>query len=101
MSAAIRDKRFKFNESGIPQKYHDLVGTESGFGGHLFGSKKVPDAKYNILGVRFGSSVIYDMKAFKALHPTFQFLLKREGMKKSRWTQGFPLREIKLQEEEL
>jgi len=81
----------------LPQKYIDMVGTEMSLGGGLFSNKKdLPFEKYNILDWRWGSGKIVDMKTKQPKHPTVEFLVKKEGMKRSRWTRGFAVREIKL-----
>ncbi len=90
---------------GIPQKYKDLVGTEQIFSGGLFSSKKSePEAKYNVLDIRWGSAKIVNAKEIRAgrqssyEYPTVEYLIKNSSMKRSRWTRGFPVKEINLVE---
>lgn len=68
--------------------------------GHLFGKTKIEEKEYNILDWRWGSANIIDMKTFKPIHPTVELLVKREGMRASRWTKGFPCRSIILDDED-
>ena len=83
----------------MPQKYIDMLGTVQSFGGGLFSHKKELEFEdYNVINWRWGSGKIVDMKTKKPKHPTVEFLLKKEGMKKSQWTRGFPVREIKLKD---
>ncbi|MEP0266593.1 hypothetical protein [Dokdonia sp.] len=84
----------------MPQKYIDMVGTKRTFSGGLFSSKKAvePD-EYDILDWRWGSAKIMDMKTMEMKHPTVEFLLKKEGMRRSQWTRPFPVREIELEPE--
>ena len=85
---------------GIPQQYKDMVGTKREFSGGLFSSKKaIEPTEFNILNVRWGSAKIMNMKTMEMLHPTVEFLVKNENMKRSRWTRPFPVREIKLEPE--
>lgn len=92
--------------SGIPQKYLDMVGTECELGGGLFTRNRVePDAKYQVLDIRWGTGRIIDFAEMKATgkssyeHPTFQLLVKNDSMKRSRWTNSFPIRDINLANE--
>jgi hypothetical protein len=84
----------------IPTEVKGLLGTEQELGGGLFGNKDVPFEKYNVLDWRFGSGQIMNMKTMQAIHPTFELLIKKEGMRASRWTRGFPCRSIKLEPED-
>lgn len=82
-----------------PEEFKDLIGTTQTMGGCLFGSKDIPMEEYKVLDWRWGSGKIFDMKTLKVLHPTVELLVKREDMRASRWTRGFPCRSIKLDEE--
>lgn len=83
----------------MPQSYIDMVGTKRTFSGGLFSHKRdEPEKEYEILDWRWGSAKICNMKTFEMLHPTVEFLIKAPDMKRSRWTRGFPVREIKLKE---
>ena len=85
----------------IPKKYTDLIGTKQSFGGGLFsGKKELPYQEYNVLDCRWGTGTIIDLKTMKSKHPTIQFLIKKEGMRASRWTRSFAVREILLEDEE-
>jgi len=84
----------------MPKKHTDLVGTKRIFSGGLFSSNRdEPEAEYDILKWRWGSASICDMKTMKLKHPTIEYLIKKEGMKRSRWTRGFPVIEIELIDE--
>ena len=84
----------------LPESYKKLVGTKQIFHGGLFTPKREePKLEYDVLDWRWGSAKIINTKTLEMLHPTVEFLIKREGMKRSRWTRGFPVREIKLKEE--
>ena len=87
----------------IPQKYKELVGKEAIMSGGLFASNRTePETKYNVLNIRWGTATILDAKQLKETgqssyeHPTVEYLVKNDTMKKSRWTKGFPVREINL-----
>ena len=80
----------------IPERFLNMIGTEQRLGGALFGSKERTTGTFKVLKCRWGSGVIMDMKTLEELHPTVQLLVKGEGMTKSRWTNGFPAREIDL-----
>lgn len=85
----------------IPAEVKDLLGTKQELGGGLFGSTKdYPFKEYDVLDWRIGSGVIMDMKTMQPKHPTFELLIKREGMRASKWTRGFPLRSIILEDED-
>lgn len=82
----------------IPKKHKDLVGTKQKLGGGLFSNKEVESAEYDVLDIRWGSAQIFDMKKMKPKHPTVEYLIKNETMKRSRWTKGFAVREIILKD---
>lgn len=83
----------------MPQKYKDMVGREQQFSGHLFSStKKLDPITLKVLDLRFGSAQIMDMKKMEIKHPSVEFLVKGPGMKRSRWTKPFAVREIILNE---
>lgn len=85
----------------MPQEYIDMVGTKVTMSGGLFTGKRAePSAEYDVLDWRWGSAKICNMKTLEMLHPTVEFLIKKEGMKRSRWTRGFPVREINLKDED-
>lgn len=85
----------------MPKAYTELVGTKKRFSGGLFGHNKVETEKeYDVLKWRWGSAHIMDIKTMKMKHPTIEYLIKREGMKRSRWTRGFPVRDIILEDED-
>lgn len=85
----------------IPKSYTELVGTTKTFSGGLFSSNKaIEPTDFNILDWRWGSAKICDMKTMKLKHPTVEYLVKKEGMRASRWTRGFPVREIELKGED-
>lgn len=85
----------------IPSEVKELLGTKQQLGGGLFGSKKdLPFEEYDVLDWRFGSGIIMNVKTGERLHPTFELLIKKEGMRASRWTRGFPCRSIKLEPED-
>ena len=90
----------------IPKKYQDLVGTRQPLGGGLFsGKKESPHKVYNILDIRWGSSIVVNVKELLETgessyeHPTIELLVKSDDMKKSRWTRGFKVKEIDLKKE--
>lgn len=80
----------------IPERFTKMIGTEQRLGGPIFSSKEHINGTYKILKCRFGSGVIMDVDTLEELHPTVQLLVKNNSMKKSRWTNGFPAREIDL-----
>ncbi len=81
----------------IPQNYTILVGTKQSFSRGLFSAAKdLPEREYDVLDVRFGSATIVDLKTLKELHPTIQFKLKGDKMKRAQWSRPFACREIKL-----
>ncbi|ALU74720.1 hypothetical protein AUW17_05305 [Tenacibaculum dicentrarchi] len=85
----------------IPKEVKHLLGTKQELGGGLFsGKKELPYEEYNVLDWRFGSGLIMNKKTGEMLHPTFQLLVKKEGMRASRWTRGFPCRSINLENED-
>lgn len=84
-----------------PKEVKELLGTKQQLGGGLFSSKKeLPFEEYDVIDWRFGSGQIMDRKTMKLLHPTFELLVKKEGMRASRWTRGFPCRSIKSENED-
>lgn len=89
---------------GIPQKYLDYVGTTQKFSGPLFSYRKDKEInepiEFNVLDVRWGSGVIMDFDTMKDTHPTIQFKLKNNSMKRAQWTKSFPVPEIKLSDDE-
>lgn len=84
----------------IPKHHTEFVGSKKQFGGGLFSPKKdLKFEEYDVLDWRWGSAKIMDMKTMKVKHPTIQYLLKKEGMRASRWTRPFPVREITLEDD--
>jgi hypothetical protein len=83
-----------------PKEFKDLIGTTQLMGGGLFGRKETPMEEYKVLDWRWGSAQIMDMKTLKVKHPTIELLVKKDGMKASRWTKGFPCRSIELTDED-
>jgi hypothetical protein len=87
----------------IPKKYRDLVGTKQKFLGGVFSSaKELKPTEFNVLDIRWGTSTVVNIKELCETgessyeHPSFQLLLKRNGMKKAQWSRPFPIREIDL-----
>lgn len=90
------------NSRTLPQSILDMIGQTMQFSGGIFGHRKVEkEFDATILAARFGSAIIMDVKNRTPKHPTVEFLIKNDTMKRSRWTRGFPIREIVLKEEEL
>jgi hypothetical protein len=84
----------------LPKYYTDIVGTKKEFGGGLFSSQKdLPFEEYDILNWRWGRAKICDMKTLEMKYPTIEYLIKKDGMRASRWTRPFPVREIILEKE--
>lgn len=86
----------------LPKSILDMIGQTMQFSGGIFSHRKFEkefDAK--ILAARFGSAIIMDVKNRTPKHPTVEFLIKNDTMKKSRWTRGFPIREIEIKDEDL
>lgn len=89
------------NEEKVIKKNDDMVGKTFSFSGGLFSSKKALEpTEYEVLEWRWGSAKIMDMKTMKEIHPTVEFLLKNKDMKRSQWTRPFPVREIKLKDDD-
>lgn len=85
----------------IPLKYTELVGKKASMGGGLFSSKNSLEfEEYDVLDIRWGSAKICNTKTLKMLHPTIEYLIKKEGMRASKWTRPFAVREIQLKAEE-
>lgn len=85
----------------IPKHHIDFVGTKKSFGGGLFsGKKELEFEEYDVLDWRWGSAQIWDTKNMIPMHPTIEYLLKKDGMRASRWTRPFPVREIQLEAED-
>lgn len=85
----------------IPIEVQPLLNTKQKLGGGLFSRKKdLPFEEYNVLDWRFGSGQIMNTKTGEMLHPTFELLVKKEGMRASRWTRAFACRSIKLENED-
>ncbi|MBO2546076.1 hypothetical protein J0871_16790 [Salegentibacter sp. BDJ18] len=81
----------------VEKKHNEMVGKTYLFSGGLFSRKRdEPQAEYEIKDWRWGTGKIMDMKTMKIKHPTVEFLIKKEGMKRSRWTNPFPVREIEI-----
>lgn len=81
----------------LPEKYKEMVGQRHKMSGNLFGrSKAIEPTEFEILDWRWGSGYIMDLKTMEEKHPVVEFLVKNESMNKSRWTRGFPVREIDL-----
>lgn len=83
-----------------PKEFKDLIGTKQTLGGGLFGQKETPMQEYDVIDWRWGSAQVINMKTMKAIHPTVELLVKREGMRASRWTRGFPCRSVELKDED-
>lgn len=79
----------------IPQLVEEILNTTQEFSGGLFSSRKeTPSTEFNVLDWRWGSGHIVDMKTKERKHPTVEFLLKNDNMKRSRWTRGFACRDF-------
>lgn len=85
----------------IPEKYTALVGTKQIFSGGLFNGKvDLPEAEYDVLSIRWSTAQIINWEEMRTTgkssykHPAFELLLKGNGMKKSRWSRPFAIREI-------
>jgi len=77
-----------------PKIVNEIVGKPHTFSGGLFSSKKaIEPTEFDVLDWRWGSAFIMDMKTMEEKHPTIEFLVKREGMARSRWTRQFPCKE--------
>ena len=83
-----------------PEEFKELIGTTQLMGGGLFGRKQMPTEEYKVIDWRWGSALVMCMKTFEMKHPTVELLVKKDGMKASRWTSGFPCRSINLKDEE-
>ena len=83
-----------------PKEIKNLIGSKQMLGGGLFSKKALPIQEYDVLNWRWGSAQVMNMKTMKAIHPTVELLVKREGMKASRWTRGFPCRSVELKDED-
>ena len=83
-----------------PKEFKDLIGTKQTLGGGLFRQKEALMQEYDVLDWRWGSAQVMNMKTMKAIHPTVELLVKREGMRASRWTRGFPCRSVDLKDED-
>lgn len=84
----------------IPKRWKDLKGTVQKLGGGLFSSnKEEPEAEYNVLDLRWGAATIMDMKTMEETHPTIELLVKKDGMRASRWTKGFKCTDIDLRKQ--
>lgn len=90
----------------IPKDYTELVGTKQLFSGGLFSYKKdLPEKEYDVLDVRWGSAHVVNVKEMRETgkssykHPTVEFLLKSDDMKKSQWSRGFAVIEINIDDE--
>ena len=87
----------KTSEEKAIKKYSEMVGKSFFFSGGLFSNKRdEPEEEYEVLDYRWGSAKVMDMETMKEKHPTVEFLIKKEGMKRSRWTRPFPVPEINL-----
>lgn len=83
-----------------PKEFKDLIGTRQTLGGGLFGQKETPAEEYDVLDWRWGSAKVMDMKTMRFVHPTVELLVKKDGMRASRWTKGFPCRSVLLSDED-
>lgn len=87
----------------IPAKYLELVGTKQTFQGGIFSRKvALPPTEFDVLEIRQGLATIMNVKEMKEKgyssteYPTFELLLKNSTMKRARWSNPFPIREINL-----
>lgn len=84
-----------------------MVGQTLKMAGGLFsGRQDLPEQEYKVLDIRWGMSRLMNFKEMRETgkssyeHPTFELLIKNDSMKRSRWTRGFPIREINLADQE-
>lgn len=84
----------------LPKEFKELIGTKQILGGGLFGQKEIPMQEYNVIDWRWGSAQVMNMEIMKVIHPTVELLVKREGMRASRWTRGFPCVSVELKDED-
>lgn len=94
-------------ELKIPKRYMDLVGTKQMLSGGVFSGKRaLPSLEYDVLNIRWGMATIINVKELQETgrssyeYPTYELLIKNSGMKKSRWTRPFPVREINLNDDQ-
>lgn len=77
-----------------PKIIEKIVGKRHSFSGGIFSSRKaIKLTEFDVLDWRWGDAMIYNLNTMEREHPTIEFLLKREGMKRSRWTRPFPCKE--------
>lgn len=81
----------------IPQRYKDLVGSYVFLSGGIFSGKSMPKTKVKVLGLRIMEGcIVYCPSTPESEYPALQLLVKADDWKRSRWTTGFPIREIDL-----
>lgn len=80
----------------MPEKYTELVGQRVIMAGSVFGNNEIEETEFDILDWRWGHSTVMNMKEMKERHPTVEYLVKNENMRRSRWTKCFPVKEIDL-----
>lgn len=86
----------------LPQSVLDMIGRKMKFSGGIFSYKRAEEEfEATIIEARIGSGIIMDIKNRKPKHPTVEFLIKNNSMARSRWTRGFPIREIELKDDDL
>lgn len=69
----------------IPEKYSCLIGQLLLFEGYLFDTEYVLETEFEVLDVRWSSSVITPLKGEFMTHPAIEYLLKKESHL-PRWT---------------
>jgi hypothetical protein len=81
----------------IPQRYKRMIGKKFTFSGNLFNQKEsLKRFRATVIDVRFGTAQIFDLKTHEYTHPTIEFLLKNNSMKRSQWCRPMPCPEIQL-----
>lgn len=86
----------------FPDSFTEMIGKEYTWEGGLFSAKKsIEPMKMKVLKLRWSYAYFtrYDDNGnFHKTHPGIEFLVKGEGMKRSRWTRPFPCREYRFKD---
>jgi hypothetical protein len=79
----------------LPNNVIEMLHTSCLMSGNIFSKNPIEETEFIILSARFGQFVMEDKLTGKR-HPTIQFLVKNEDMKRARWTCGFKEESITL-----
>jgi hypothetical protein len=77
----------------FPERIKKMKGGVYVMRGNVFGRKYTPPTNFIVIDFRWGIKEIMNMDTLER-HPSVEFLVKNDNMKRAIWTRGFSVDEI-------